>query len=106
MIMNDVTVLAFALLAGALLGALFFGGLWWTVRRGAVSRSPALWFIGSGLLRTGLTLAGFYFASAGQWQRLLLCLIGFAMARLVVMRLTRPSQANAAGVAGKVSHAP
>ena len=29
--------LVLALLAGGVLGAMFFGGLWWTVRRGAAS---------------------------------------------------------------------
>ena len=44
----------------ALLGAIFFGGLWWTVRKGVASRRPALWFLGSLLLRTSIALAGFY----------------------------------------------
>ena len=35
---------------GALLGSIFFGGLWWTVRQG-VCPKPVLWFLGSLLLR-------------------------------------------------------
>jgi F1F0 ATPase subunit 2 len=72
-----------------LLGALFFGGLWWTVLKGLTSPRPALWFLGSMLLRTGITLSGFYLVSGGDWQRLLACLAGFVIARLVVTRLTR-----------------
>ncbi len=53
--------LAPALAAGLLLGAFFFGGLWWTVTRGVSSQRPALWFFASMLLRMSLTLAGFYF---------------------------------------------
>ena len=64
-------VLALALAAGVLLGAVFFGGLWWTVRKGLSSEQPALWFLGSLLLRTSITLAGFYFVSGGHWERLL-----------------------------------
>ena len=37
--MSDIPVLALALLAGALLGAFFFGGLWWTVHKGVTSES-------------------------------------------------------------------
>lgn len=85
-----VLALVLAALAGAALGALFFGGLWWTARRGAVSPHPVLWFLGSLLLRMGLTLPGFYLVGAGHWQRLLACLAGFLLARAVVTWLTRP----------------
>ena len=78
-------------MGGAALGALFFGGLWWTVRRGVLSSSPALWFLGSLLLRVSVVLGGFYFVGHGDWRRLVACLAGFVLARLVVMHLTRPS---------------
>jgi hypothetical protein len=39
-----------------------------------------------------IALAGFYFVSGGHWERLLLCLVGFVIARLVVTWLTRPSE--------------
>ncbi len=41
--MNDIGPVIEALAAGMLLGALFFGGLWWTVRRGLTAGNPALW---------------------------------------------------------------
>ena len=72
--MSDILALALALFAGALLGTFFFGGLWWTVQKGVVSERPALWFLGSLLLRTGLILAGFYLVSQGHWSRLVACL--------------------------------
>ena len=68
-------------LAGGLLGVFFFGGLWWTVQKGVTSESPAVWFLGSLLLRTGVILAGFYFVSQGHWSRLVACLLGFLIAR-------------------------
>lgn len=90
--MNDLPGLSLALLAGGALGVFYFGTLWWTVQRGVTSESPALWFLGSLLLRTGLVLAGFYFVAQGHWSRLVLCLIGFVVARVVVVnRLTRVS---------------
>ncbi|NQV25568.1 MAG: ATP synthase subunit I [Rhodopirellula sp.] len=75
--------------AGVLLGAVFFGGLWWTVRKGLSSKHPALWFLGSLLLRTGMTATGFVVVASGHWERLLVCLLGFIMARLIVVRLTQ-----------------
>ena len=89
--MNDILPLALPLLAGLLLGAVFFGGLWWTVQKGVTSERPALWFVGSMLLRTGIILAGFYLVSQGDWTRLAACVIGFLIARVIVMKwLTRP----------------
>jgi F1F0 ATPase subunit 2 len=88
--MSDGLALALAFLAGALLGVFFFGGLWWTVQKGVASETPALWFVGSLLLRTGLVLVGFYLAAQGHWSRLAACLLGFVIARImVVKRLTR-----------------
>ncbi len=84
--MSDIPVLALAFLAGALLGAFFFGGLWWTVQKGVSSESPALWFLGSLLLRTGVVLAGFYFVAQAHWSRLAACLLGFVIARVIVVK--------------------
>lgn len=87
--MNETLIRVLALLAGGVLGVIYFGGLWWTVRKGLSSQQPALWFSGSLLLRMSIVLAGFYFIAHGHWQRLLLSLLGFVIARLVVTRLTR-----------------
>jgi F1F0 ATPase subunit 2 len=81
------------LLGGGALGAVFFGGLWWTVQRGAVSAVPGRWFLGSLVLRTAVVLAGFYVLGAGQPLRLGLCLLGFWLARVIVLRVTRPATA-------------
>src|SRR5471030_2806315 len=87
--MNEAVTLALSWLAGCGLGAIFFGGLWWTVRRGLSSPRPQLWFLGSMLLRMSIVVVGFYFVGRGQWQRLLLCLVGFIVVRLVAIRRTR-----------------
>ncbi len=86
--MTEFLFLGAALATGLLLGAVFFGGLWWTVVRGISSPQPALWFLGSMLLRTSVILAGFYFAGRDDWRRWLLCLLGFVLARLIVKWLT------------------
>jgi len=102
--MNE--TLALAWVAGVGLGAIFFGGLWWTVRKGASSRRPASWFLGSALARMSIALAGFYLVAGGQWERLAVCLLGFVMARLAVTWLTRSPRANQTRPAQEASHAP
>jgi F1F0 ATPase subunit 2 len=87
--MNEFLGLLLALAVGLSLGAIFFGGLCWTVRKGVSSKHPALWFLGSLLLRMSLVLVGFYFVGHGDWRRLVACLLGFIIARFCVMRLTR-----------------
>ena len=104
--MNETLTWALAGLAGGLLGAIFFGGLWWTVRKGVSSSRPALWFLGSGLLRMSIVLAGFYFVSGGQWKRLVACLVGFVIARVVVTWLTRSSGDIPNPASEEARHAP
>ena len=103
--MNEFLTLTLSLVAGLLLGAIFFGGLWWTVRRGVSSQQPALWFFGSMLVRMSIALAGFYFVGRGHWERLLACLLGFIMARFVVNWLTRPTGATHLRPAQEANHA-
>jgi F1F0 ATPase subunit 2 len=88
MTMIESLVLALTWLAGAGLGLIFFGGLWVTIRRGVSSERPALWFFLSMLLRMSIALAGFYFVSGGHWERLLMCVVGFVMARFAVTWMT------------------
>ena len=103
--MNDTLPLVLGAAGGLFLGAMFFGGLWWTVRKGVSSESPALWFFGSSLLRMSIALGGFFFVSGGQWDRLMLCLLGFVIARLIVTRLTRSVGERRTRRAGDASYA-
>jgi len=86
--MVELSAALLALAAGVALGVFYFGGLWWTVVRGVAARQVALWFFASLLLRTGVALLGFYLVAHGSWERLLLCLAGFVLARLIVTRFT------------------
>ncbi len=95
---------AMAVVAGAALGGLFYAGLWWTVRRAATFRHPGLSVLTSLLLRMGVTLGGFCLVADGEWLRLLLCLLGFTLARAAVTWLTRlPPSVR---VATRAHHAP
>lgn len=104
--MSDPRTLILACVAGGALGALFFGGLWWTVRRAVEAKQPAPWIFGSLLVRTIATLAGFYLVAAGRPDRLLVCLLGFVLARLVVTRMTRPSEETEPSPSHEARHAP
>ncbi|WP_232370928.1 ATP synthase subunit I [Desulfogranum marinum] len=92
--MSETLTVLLVIVAGFILGLLFFGGLWWTVNRGLSSRRPTLWFMGSFVLRTAIVLAGLYLVAGDDWQRLLLCLFGFIIARAIVRRYTdrQPNQ--------------
>jgi F1F0 ATPase subunit 2 len=87
--MNEVLFMILSFIVGLLLGAIFFGGLWYTVGKLATSPSPGLWFIGSFFIRSAITVLGFYYISFGDWHRLLVCLFGFIIARYIVVYLTR-----------------
>ena len=96
--MSDTELKLSALVMGMLLGAIFFGGLWWTVRIGMAARSPAAWFSASLLFRTCLIVGGFYYIAADGLQAVLLCMGGFLIARGAIFRLIR--------VASRTPHAP
>ncbi len=99
--MTDTLSLVLAGVAGLALGAVFFGGLWWTLRRSLASPRSALWLLASLLTRMSLLLVGLYLVSDGHWERLLAGLVGVIGARFVVLQLTSPSV-----VSKEAQHAP
>lgn len=86
--MSDVLMLVGGFTAGALLGAVFYGGLWWTVRRVA-AQSQALWLFASFLVRSTLAVLVFYAYARSDWHGLAACFLGFLAARLIVSSLVR-----------------
>lgn len=88
--MNETGYMILAFIGGLLLGILFFGGLWLTVKKAVTAKVPALWIFSSFFLRISITLVGFYFIGAGNWQRLIVSVIGFIVARFIVIRFTKP----------------
>lgn len=94
-----------SLLAGVVIGAFFFGGLWWTVQRLPNSRHPAAMFLFSFVVRTAVTLTGFRLVMASQWEPAIWCLLGFLIARTMIRRRIRPPAAVRAESADSVSSA-
>ncbi|EOR96668.1 hypothetical protein ADIARSV_0091 [Arcticibacter svalbardensis MN12-7] len=52
------------------------------------TRYPAMWILLSSLTRTVIVLTGFYFVAQGNWQKLVIAVSGFIIARFLVMRIT------------------
>lgn len=68
---------------GMILGAIFFGGLWMTVRQMAASKRPGLLFMTSVVVRTAIVLSGFWYFAAGDAIAMISCLTGFVGMRLL-----------------------
>ena len=94
MITSTPLVLLLAFAAGLGLGLFYFGGLWWTVNRVATAGQPGLLMLGSMLLRSAVVLAGFWLVMDGQFDRLIACVVGFFVMRMVLVRRLRPQSAE------------
>ncbi|MHB0914355.1 MAG: N-ATPase subunit AtpR [Thermoleophilia bacterium] len=97
-----VAVLEISLLAagGAALGLFYFGGLWYTVRLLAQSRSPTMLVLGSYIGRLSISLAFFYLAvRGGAWDRLLTVMLAFLAVRVLLVRRLGPRRRDAASTA-------
>ena len=90
---HPAALVLFAML-GVALGGLFFGGLWWTVRRLPRSRSPWLLYFVSMLVRLAVLLGVLLLImrSAGDWKPLAACLAGFFVTRLALLQWARPGR--------------
>jgi F1F0 ATPase subunit 2 len=98
--MSDLAPLILAGLIGMFLGLFYFGGLWLTVRQLPTTQSPVILTLGSLVVRMAVTLGGFYLVMMGwpaaginpaaRWQRLLACLVGFVVMRVIVVSRLRP----------------
>ena len=87
--MNETLLMILAFVAGIVLGIIFFGVLWFTVKKTVTAKAPWLWMLGSFIVRIAIVLTGFYFISDGNWQRLIACLVGFIIARFIVIHFTK-----------------
>jgi len=80
--MTETLNLILAFLMGAGAGALFFGGLWWTVMKGVTAKQPGSLFLGSFLLRTMAALLILSFFMHRRLAELALCLFGFVAVKV------------------------
>lgn len=85
------------LIFGFALGSVFFLSLWWVVVKGLKAQRPSLWFVGSFFIRIGICILGFYFIADGNWQTLVISLLGFILARPAIslwVKVTSNSDQN------------
>jgi F1F0 ATPase subunit 2 len=87
--MNEALPLALSVLAGLGIGIFFYGGLWLTVSRISSARRPGLLLVASSAARAALALVAMAVVSQGSAGRIMLCLLGFLIARPLVFRFTR-----------------
>lgn len=85
--MNGFLELAIALFGGFVLGLFYFYSLWITVRQLPVTAYPIPLTLGSFIARLAITLLGFYLLMNGHWQRGLIALVGFTIARTILTRI-------------------
>jgi len=102
--MNEILNIGLPLIVGLLLGVLFFGGLWLTVKKIAVSKMPALLVLSSFVFRISIVLAGFYFVGLDDWKKLGMCLIGFIAARFAVIHYTKSVDEKTMQIKKEVVH--
>jgi len=84
---SDVIALAIGLVAGAVLGVLFFGGLWWTTQRLPTTSRPALLLSLSLLVRVVVLAVGLLLVAQLGGGPLLSAAFGLVAARLGLTRL-------------------
>lgn len=102
--MNEILYMIITLVVGLILGTIFFAGLWFTVKKALVSKTPAIWFIGSFIIRVTITLIGFYFVGKGNFKNLIVCLLGFIIARIVVTYYTKQKENKQIELKKEVDH--
>ena len=76
-----------ALLGGAALGVIFFGGLFWTTEHLMHCNWPQAVVVTSFATRVLIVVIGFYWLMAGAPARALAALLGFVVARAILVRL-------------------
>lgn len=83
--MSSISVML-SVLAGVALGSVFYGGLWFTVRRLSSSLHPGLLALASFWIRSFLVVAGFVLLMKQRWQYGLIALVGFTLVRQAIAK--------------------
>lgn len=89
--------------AGLALGFLYFIGLWYTIRIVTTARASAPLLLLSWLVRTSVLLTGIWLSTAGQWQRVAMCMCGILLARFFVVQAMKPDIAPTPKLSGSLA---
>ena len=86
----NISVLLAMVSAGAIIGILYFGGLWLTLNKLTEAGSWSLRLGVSFLARATMAVAGFWFLGDGDWRRILALTTGFTIVRFLSIKRLRP----------------
>jgi len=76
------------LFIGLGLGLFYFGGLWLTIKNMNQVRSPIVLTLGSYILRIAAVIfVLIYIARQGEWENILILLVGFIVSRIFLSRI-------------------
>lgn len=92
MTLEQVVPVVLACAAGLVLGLVYFGGLWLTIRQMPRSRHPVALFLASLILRSVIAVTGFFLIMGNHWERAIACLVGFMLVRLILTSHLRPDR--------------
>jgi F1F0 ATPase subunit 2 len=95
--MIDWLALALSLIVGIMLGLFYFGTLWVTVQKMSTSSRPVLLGAVSFIFRTVIAMVVLFIVTGGEIDRLLACLVGFIIARQILMWRFGPGKARSEG---------
>lgn len=84
-------VIALCAGVGLLVGIVYFGGLWLTVRNLKDSENPTKTLLTSWFLRNGVFVASFWAVMQGDWRRVLIAFGAFLSVRAVSTKAVRRS---------------
>lgn len=91
--MTPILLVTLSFIWGALLGLLFFGGLWFTVKALPHSKRPNMLWVLSFLLRLAVLVAGFIALTGFGAQACLAAVAGVIATRLLLSRRLGPKVA-------------
>lgn len=83
----EFVILAASCLAGMVLGGIYFGGLWWTVRRVPQSGRPGRLLLASWMIRMTVLCGGLFLVMQNDWKRLASAFLGVLIVRGIAVRV-------------------
>lgn len=83
---RDILTLVGLVVVGVATGALYFQGLWWTLKGLPSKGAWTSRFIGSFALRAALVVTVFYLFMGNDWRRVFALTLGFLVARFLIIR--------------------
>jgi F1F0 ATPase subunit 2 len=87
----SVLQLVFSFVGGVAAGALYFSGLWYTVRQLPTTQRPVLLLIGSFTLRLALLLGAIFLFTRTHWSYVVTAVFGLLLARTLLIRHWGPT---------------